>query len=485
MATAGGLRRLRRVARLAPVLRDAVALAGGRLGVAVLGWLGTVVMVRALSPAAFGQYSLVFGVLGMLAIITNSMAPRVALRGLTGSPEPEVFFGGYVVLRSVLGVVAYGAALGFVVVAGYPPVVVRATALGGLVLINVVSNSYTILLTVRQELHRQASAQLLGQLAQLGLTVVLAIIGATVTVFTIPVIVYEVVILVYLRRQVRQMMRPRYVLRVRSWLPLLAASVPIAVGEGMVILYQNVDSVMLSKLQGFTAVAVYNVGSKFTVGAEIFPMAVTLATVGVLVKAWPERADVFYDMLTRVFLVLFTAAVAVSFEFPLFARPLIAAVYGGSYARGALAASLVVGGACMAFFSAVATTALVAQGRNRSYMLAGAAGLVFNVVLNLVLIPLISYNGAGVATLASETAVTCCQVMVLLRGAPHGVIPWASLGRCVIAGLLGAGAAVASQHLVPWPAAACVGLAAFLVAVHALRVGGPGGLRSFRLDPTW
>jgi len=471
-------------ARLTPVLRDTTSLAASRLAVAALGWAGTLILIRVLTRTGFGQYSLVFGVLGMLEIVTQSLAPRVALRGLTDSDDPEVFFGGYVLLRSALGVLAYGVAVGFVVVAGYPPVVVRTTAVAGLVLVNVISDSYWLVLTVRQELYRLAIAQLLGQLVQLALTVGLALAGASVTVFTLPVVAGQVVVLAYVLRCGRAMIRPRYRFQPRSWKPLLLASVPVAVGEGLVILYQNVDSVLLSKLQGFQAVAIYNVGSKFSILAEVFPMAISFATAGVLAKAWPERPDAFYGTVKNMFLALTMAAGLVLVEFSVFAPQAIALLYGHRYAMAADAARLVVAGACVAFLSIVATAALAAQGRNSSYVIAGGAGLLLNVGLNLVLIPALSYTGAGIVTLVSEAAVAACQAGVLLARAHHPVMPWRPLGRCVAAGGVAAAVAVGTARLLPWPAAAALAGAVYLGGLHALRVNGRRGLRSFALDVT-
>jgi O-antigen/teichoic acid export membrane protein len=482
VAAPGEQGRRRRPPRLTPVLRDTTTLAGSRLAVAALGWAGTLILIRVLSRTGFGQYSLVFGVLGMLEIVTQSLAPRVALRGLTDSADPEVFFGGYVMLRSALGVLAYGVAMGFVVVAGYPPVVVRTTAVAGLVLVNVISDSYWLVLTIRQELYRLAIAQLLGQLVQLALTVGLALLGASVTVFTLPVVAGEVVVLAYILRCGRAMIRPRYRLQLRSWKPLLWASVPVAVGEGLVILYQNVDSILLSKLQGFQAVAIYNVGSKFTILADVFPMAVSFATAGVLAKAWPELAETFYATVRNMFLALTMAAGLVIVEFSVFAPQAIALLYGNRYAVAATAARLVVAGACVAFLSIVATAALAAQGRNSSYVIAGAAGLVLNVGLNLVLIPWLSYTGAGIVTLVSEAAVTACQAGVLLAQAHRRVMPWRPLGGCVVGAGVAAAVAVGTARLLPWPAAAALAGVAYLGALHLLRVNGPQGLRSFGLD---
>ncbi len=58
------------------------ALIASRLAVAVMGWAGTVLIVRNLSTADWGRFSFIFGFLGLLSVITDLGVGRLAIAGL-------------------------------------------------------------------------------------------------------------------------------------------------------------------------------------------------------------------------------------------------------------------------------------------------------------------------------------------------------------------------------------------------------------------
>ena len=104
----------------AGLVGNASALLIGRLVVAAFGWAGTILIVRSLGAEAFGQFAFVFSLLGMMSIVSDLGLGRVAISGVLDPDRDRAEFAGtYVVLRTLLGVVAYALAVGFVVVCRY------------------------------------------------------------------------------------------------------------------------------------------------------------------------------------------------------------------------------------------------------------------------------------------------------------------------------------------------------------------------------
>jgi O-antigen/teichoic acid export membrane protein len=57
-----------------------------------MGWVGTVIIARSLTQEEFGQFTLVFSLLGMLSIVTELGTGRVAISGvLDESGDPATF----------------------------------------------------------------------------------------------------------------------------------------------------------------------------------------------------------------------------------------------------------------------------------------------------------------------------------------------------------------------------------------------------------
>ena len=246
-------------------MSNAGALLGSRLAVAILGWAGTILIVRTLSTEEFGQFAFVFGLLGMLSIITDMGMGRVATSGVLDEERDKATFAGtYVVLRTVLGLLGYAIALAFVALAQYPIIVVQATAVAGLViLLATPSAAYDLAFQANMRLTVVGVADIVGRAAQLALTVAIVLRGGTLLWLTVPAILAEVVILGIKYPRALALMPLRYAIRLDIWKELAREAIPLSIGGALVTLYYRVDSVMLSKLDTFTSVGVYGVAYKF------------------------------------------------------------------------------------------------------------------------------------------------------------------------------------------------------------------------------
>lgn len=468
------------------LLADAGTLLAGRLGVAVLGWAGTLLIVRSLSVDQFGRFTFIFGLLGLVSTLTELGIGRVAVAGILDEDgDRGAFAGSYVLLRAALGLGGYVIAVAVVVLAGYPGDVVAATAVAALVLVIATpSHAYVAVFQAENRLRPIATASVLGQLSQIGLTAAIAAAGGSVLLFTIPAVLCEVVIITWHRRSARRLLDLRYRLLWGAWAGLFREAVPLAIGGVLATAYYRIDSVMLSKLDTFASVGIYGVAYKFVDIVHFVSTAMMIATLPVLVRAWPDHRERFRDGFRRAFTILMLAAVLVVVEFLLFADPVIELLYGPEYRAGAGATRIVVAAEGIAFFGSLAFTTLVAIGRHRLYPVATFVGVALNVGLNLWLIPAWSYQGAAVTTLVTEAVVVGLLWLILLRQRdlrPSGLARAARAVPCgVVAVLLGALLA----RLVPWPLAAAGTALVFLAAVEVAGAAGPGGLRSLAGEDT-
>lgn len=463
---------------------DAGALVAGRLGVALLGWFGTLFIVRSLSVDEFGRFTFIFGLLGLVATVTELGIGRLAVTGILDDEENAgTFAGTYVLLRVALGLLGYAVAVGVVMVAGYPGGVVRATAVAALVLVVATpAHGYVALFQAYDRLRLMAPAAVLGQLGQVGLTAAIAAYGGSVLRFTVPAVACEVVIFAWHRRMAHRLLQLRYRVLWRKWWALVREAVPLAIGGALATVYYRIDAVMLSKLDTFSAVGIYGVAYKFVDIAHFVPSAIMLATLPVLVRSWPDRPQQFAEGFRRAFTVLVLVGTFILVEFFLFAEPLIKTLYGQQYVPAVGSARLVVLAECLAFFGALAFTTLIAVGRHRLYPFVTMAGVVVNVGLNLWLIPLLSFRGAAIATLATEIVVISTLWAILLR---HAKLRPSGLGRGLRAlpcGIVAAAVGSGLGGVVPWPLAAAATAIVFIGGAAWSGAGGRGGLRALLGD---
>ena len=88
-------------------------LVAGRYAVAALAWIGTVIIVRQLTVEEFGEYSVIFSLLGIVGFIADLRISRIVLADVLAADDTEAVrvVGSYTGLRLVIGVVSYAVAV--------------------------------------------------------------------------------------------------------------------------------------------------------------------------------------------------------------------------------------------------------------------------------------------------------------------------------------------------------------------------------------
>ena len=133
------------------MLSGASVLLVGRYAVAVLGWLGTAIIFRTLGTTRFGEFSVIFALLGIVGFIADLRLSRIVLADVLAADETEAarIVGSYTGLRLVIGVVSYVVAMACVGIGAatgsFSTDQVIGTAIGGLNLI-ILSVAYGLIL---------------------------------------------------------------------------------------------------------------------------------------------------------------------------------------------------------------------------------------------------------------------------------------------------------------------------------------------------
>jgi len=477
-----GRRRLRRAGGLVEstsVLTGSSTLVTGRYVVAILGWAGTVVIARTLSPTAWGAFSFIFAMLGIISLVCDLQVGRVVLGGLIrAGDDAGPMLGSYLIMRSVLGAVSYAIAMAVAVLGGYPSSVVAGTAVAGFGLL-LASWGYGLnaLLDARRWWRTVAVASVLAQVVQLGVTLAVVASGrASVVLFCVPAVAFEVVALWWKLRAVRTRVTIRLRVDFRQWWLWLKEAALLALGGALGAVYFKVDSVLLSQLDTLRSVGIYGIGYKFSDLVGFVSIAVGTPILTLMVQAWPDDLPAYRRAFSQGFVLLAVAGVGLVVGFTAFAGPLVTLLYGTRYGDGIDASRALVVAQVVHFFAVLCSFSLIAAGRTRTYAAVMGCGLVVNLALNFALIPRWSYNGAAVATVLTEVVVVLILVRPVARLPGVRPLPWSVVGRALGAGAFMGAAIWGVERLAPWPIAAVAGAAAYLAALELLRVG--GGIRA-------
>lgn len=452
------------------VLGNAAPLMVSRLVVAALGWAGSIILVRELTPDEWGRYSLVFAILGILSMFTDLGVGRIALVALSkGDTERSRFAGSYIVFRAVLGILGYLLAIGVVVAAQYPGIVVQATVLAAIVVIIATpSHGYESVFQVSMRLPQVAMANVVGQAVQFVLTIVIAWGRPTLLWFIVPQIACQVVIIVMKMLMAHRIMPIKYNVDVPGWVALMKEAAPLSLGVILGTVYYRVDTVMLSQLDTFASVGNLAIAYKFADVLNLLAGAVCASVLPLMVKYWRHDDERFRAAIRQGFAVLVILAGAVLCTFLVVAEDVVSLLYGETYRVTGDATRLVVIAECIGFFVQLSFITLISVGRLRTHPLVVLVGLVANVGLNFFFIPWGSFTGAAWSTLMTETLVLALLLAAVRRHVMVDLLPARLLVPVVVAGALGTATTFGVSLAGPWIVAAAAGGVVYLLALVIL-----------------
>ena len=459
--------------------RNTASLLGTRVLIAGFGWAGSVLIARTLSPDDFGAFSLVFGILGLMAIVTDLGVGRVVLADLVKADthRSSDLAGSFIVLRLLLGLIGYVAAVGFVLVAGYSHEIVVATMVGGLVVVIATpSHALSVIYQSRLRMSYVAVVETLAQLAQLLLTICAVLWSPYLLVLILPAVANEVVSIVlkiWGMARGRTGAPPAWHHSLRFWKPMLLEAIPLSIGYALIQMTAKIDILLLSKMDTLDSVGLYSIGYKFSDFVLVAGLAVSTPFMTLLVAAWPNDQAAFVAATRRSMgIVAGLGALGIAMFWPC-ATTLLGLLYGPRFEAASLATNLLVTGSVLAGLAQIGMLALVSAGKHRSYPWMALIGLVLNIALNIVLIPRYSYTGAAYATLVTELVIAIGVALILRRSIPfRELIPWSRIlvFAAMSAILIVTSVIVQREFTVPWFVCTAVTAVVFVAAAHACHV---------------
>ena len=391
-------------------------LAVSGLTVRALGLGMVMVLARYLGAEGYGTYQraeafvFLFSVvasLGLDFILTREVARR--------SPHISEYLAGVVTLKLLLWPVCLALVLGFAYARGYQ----------GAFLWGIWCYSFVLLLTgigqafdgVFQGLDSMsytAIANLVNQIVFMAFGGVFVLLHKDLRWILSALVVAGVVRLVVSTSLLAR-------LRIRWTKPtpatlwyLLKQSIPIAFAASFVVVYQQLDAVMLGDLKGNAQVGWYKASAKFllvfTVLRESFLVAIYPVFASVA-DGDRERAGKLVTQAVRYQLI-------VAFYFILcfvFLSRLAPKLLGPEFVNTAHVLPLMAWGLVPSTISITMGRVLVATGNQRRIVAATGLALLVNAGLNLALIPRFGYMGAAAAGAASEIAVALVNVYYVQR----------------------------------------------------------------------
>jgi len=449
-------------------IRGSTLRGAGYVAGLLLGVISVPFVIRHLGVVAFGDFVLVTALITLVSGVTEAGLQAVGMREYAIRPpaQRDQLMRNLLGVRVTLTVVGVAGAVGFALLAGYGDTLVLGTALAGLGLLLVSTQTLlTVPLASTLRLGWITAIDLGRQALTVTLTLGLVVAGAALLPFFAVAVVVGVVGLVVTAALVWRMTPLRPAFQPAEWWMLVRDTLPYAAAIAMNVAYFRVAIVILSLLTAKLETGYF--ATSFRILEILLPVPALLVGTVFPILARAARDDLVRLTYAsqRIFEVSVIGGVGLVLAIEL-AAPTIVQVLAGEAAQPSVAVLRIQAPALAATFVAIACGyPLLSLRRHKALMLASLVGLVVSVGLCLALIPIWGARGAAVATTVAEFGVATTNVVLLTRVGRGVTLSWAILWPVALAAALGA---TAFALPIPDVVRALVGTTVFVATLAAL-----------------
>jgi len=189
------------------------------------------------------------------------------------------------------------------------------------------------------------------------------------------------------------------------WAMMLKESIPFWLTSLFVIVYFRIDMIMLSVMKGDSVVGWYAASYRLIDALSIIPSVLMTIMYPVFSKLHLNSKNVLSFAFEKSFNFLIIIATPIGIGTTLLADKIIILIYGTEYAPSIIALKILIWAGFLTITSWAPATLLNSINKQRTLMIITSIGAILNICLNYMLIPTISYKGAGIATVVAELIV--------------------------------------------------------------------------------
>jgi O-antigen/teichoic acid export membrane protein len=393
-------------------------------------------ITRYLDRTEWGEYSIVLTFGGIFAVLADMGLYQLMIREISkpGSDQQRIVSNIFT-LRLLSGLFIFAAAPLLSLLFPYSGQA-HLGILIGMVGFWFLANSQVLMGLFQKylQMERVAMAELFGRLVQLLLVWVFIKFGYGFLSLVIALSASGLVNFALIFWWARKYGRLRLEFDWSYWKKILAQSYPLAIASVLIMIYFSSDSLFLSVLKPAADVGVYRLPYKILESLIFFP-AMFVGLIMPLLSNFAQTDQIkFKNIFQRGSDVLVAFAVPLVLGTFILSPAIISLLGGGKYGESAAIFDILIIAVGIIFFGTLFSYVLIALEKQKTLLWISAIGAIFNVVANLIFIPLYSYYAAAATTVLTEALVS-----LLMAAAIYRFLRWLPSFKIILKCLLASG----------------------------------------------
>ncbi len=369
-------------------------------------------MLRILQPEGAGRYAFAVAFIGLAEILTRyGLGTLVTREVATQRAASNRYLSNVSLMRLYLWLAALpfmAAILGLYVVLGglTLDVVITVALLAVGTLFSNLSDGLTAIFYAHEKAEYPAAITSVTTLTRVSLGALTLLLGwGIIGLAGVSLVANLVTFLVLGYILVTTVFRPTLETDRTLQKEMMAESLPLMLNHLLATIFFRIDVFVLSPTWGNAAVGYYNAAYKYVDGINVIPQYFTLALFPLMSRFAADSRESLIRAYILSLRLLLSLALPLAVGTPFVARELILFLAGERYLPDSMIAlQLLIWFLPFSFINQVTQYVLIAIHQQRHLTRAFIIGVLFNLMTNLIFIPLYGYRAAAITTIFSEWA---------------------------------------------------------------------------------
>lgn len=370
----------------------------------IIAFIYTINMARYLGAEGFGiltfglSFVLILGIsadLGLSSLIVREVSRNKSLT--------SKYAGNALIIKFFLSIVSVLSMVLVINIQDHSPLISQVVYILALwVVINSFSQLFYAIFQAHEHMEYQSVSSILNSIIILLGVIYGTIQGFDVLWFAITYLVASLIVLIYCFAIYWAKFKPlKFELNISFWKSCILAALPLSIASIFSIIAFRVDAVLLSLLQDATVVGWYGASYKIIESLMFIPMVYTAAIFPVVSSfhSLKKSLDILYQKSVKYSIMLGLPIAAIT---TIFAQEIIDLLFGSSYYPAVVALQILIWTIPFLFLTYLFGTILISIDKQNLILKTTGVAMIFNVMLNIILIPKYSYVAASVVTVLTE-----------------------------------------------------------------------------------
>lgn len=375
----------------------------GNIIVKILALFISINLARYLGVEQFGEYNFVITYLMFFAFIANFGLDPILIRDVARFPsKTNVMTSNIFVIRIFTSFFAIGLAISLLYIFNYSnTILLYISIVSAILLFQGISYLFESLFQANLKMQYSAVGLVSSKIFYAIAVFILLYFNKPLIYFFYMYVIAEFIRMLFATFYSRKFVQLRLNIDFTMWKYLLKQCLPFIAGYALFIIYYRIDILMLSKIQGNSAVGLYSAAYKITDPLLFVPGALASTMMPIMSKQYHENISKLRNIYSLCSKYILQLMLPITIGLFLLSTEIIELLYTDDYFYSILTLQILSLTLIFNSINSIQSSLLTASDRQKMNTISVGICCLINVALNMLLIPIHSYNGAAIATLIS------------------------------------------------------------------------------------